>query len=87
MTSSWIRFSGSIPAACSIACGLVSISWLIAPVKADGQVQALQVRVDPADGSYTVGVSGADQPVLHAGVAAKINGSWLQSKRLSETRV
>jgi alpha-galactosidase len=79
VTSSWIRFSGSIPAAC-IACGLVSISWLIAPVKADGQVKALQVRVDPADGSYTVGVSGADQPVLHAGVAAKINGNWLQSK-------
>jgi alpha-galactosidase len=79
VTSSWIRFSGSFPAAC-IAFGLASISWLIAPVQADGQVKALQVRIDPADGSYIIGVSGADQPVLHAGVAARINGSWLQSR-------
>jgi alpha-galactosidase len=77
--SSWIRRRGTIPATC-IACGLLSISWLIAPTAAQGQTSGLQVRVDPADGGYTIGASGADEPVLHAGVAALVNGGWLQSK-------
>jgi hypothetical protein len=77
--SNWIRRRGTIPAAC-IACGLLSISWLITPAKAHGQIKAVQVRIDPADGSYMFGVSGADKPVLHAGVAARVNGHWLQSK-------
>lgn len=79
MMSSWIRRRGTIPAAC-IACGLLSISWLIAPAKAHGQIKAVQVRIDPTDGSYMFGVSGADKPVLHAGVAVRVDGHWLQSR-------
>ncbi|MHB1936915.1 MAG: PKD domain-containing protein [Acidobacteriaceae bacterium] len=74
-----MRRAGTSPAAC-IVCGLLSVSWLIAPVNAQGQTKALQVQVDPADGSYRIGASHAETPVLDAGVAARVDGRWIQSK-------
>ena len=41
---------------------------------------ALRVKIDPADGSYTIGASGSADAVLHAGVAVELDGRWLQSK-------
>jgi hypothetical protein len=41
---------------------------------------ALNVQITPADGAYEIGAAGADAFVLHAGVAAQVNGQWLQSK-------
>jgi alpha-galactosidase len=77
--SSWMRLGGIIPAACIVA-GLLTNSWLIAPANAQSRPNALQVRVDPADGSYILGASGLNQSVLHAGIAAELNGRWLQSE-------
>ena len=45
----------------------------------DGR-QGLQVRIDHADGSYTVGVSGSDSTVLKSGVAVHVDGRWLESR-------
>ncbi|MEO7116604.1 MAG: glycoside hydrolase family 36 protein, partial [Caldimonas sp.] len=38
------------------------------------------MKIDPADGSYTIGTSDLDRAVLHAGVAVQLEGRWLQSK-------
>ena len=43
-------------------------------------MNALNIQIDPADGAYKVGVAGANAFVLHAGVAAQVNGQWLQSR-------
>jgi hypothetical protein len=74
-----MRRGGIIPAACIVS-GLLTISWVIAPANAQSRSNALQVRVDPADGSYIIGAQGLDKSVLHAGVAAELGGRWLQSK-------
>ena len=79
MKSSWIRRSGTIPATC-IACGLLSISWFLGPAKAEAQMKALQIQIDPADGTYKIGAAGNSSFVLQAGVAAQVNGHWLQAK-------
>ena len=79
MKSSWMRWGGIIPVAC-IAGGLLTISWLVTPANAQSQPNALQVRVDPADGSYIIGASGVNESVLRAGVAVELDGHWLQSK-------
>ena len=79
MKSSWIRGRGTIRAAC-IACGLLSASWFLGLARAQAQMKALKIQIDPADGAYKVGVAGANAFVLHAGVAARVNGQWLQSK-------
>ncbi len=74
-----MRRSRTISAAC-MTCGLLSISWLSLPAMAQGQSKALQVRTDPADGSYRISAPGSGRPALHAGVAAELDGRWLQSK-------
>ncbi len=51
-----------------------------APMYAQGPRQALQIRIEPADGSYTIAGSGSTDPVLHAGVAVDLDGRWIQSK-------
>lgn len=79
MKSSWMRRSGIVSAAC-IAGGLFSLSWLVAPANAQSQPNALQVRVDSADGSYIIGASGVNESVLRAGVAIELDGHWVQSK-------
>ncbi|HET9099969.1 MAG TPA: PKD domain-containing protein [Acidobacteriaceae bacterium] len=43
-------------------------------------MKALKIQIDPTDGTYKAGASGADAFVLHAGVAAQVNGQWLQSR-------
>ena len=79
MKRSWMRWGGIIPAACIVG-GLLTISWLVAPANAQSQPNALQVRVDPADGSYIIGTSGVNESVLRAGIAVELDGHWLQSK-------
>ena len=41
---------------------------------------ALLVKVDPSDGSYTIGALKLDRPVLHAEVAVQLHGRWIESK-------
>jgi hypothetical protein len=42
--------------------------------------QALQVKIEPADGSYTFDASGSADPALHGGVVVDMDGTWLKSK-------
>lgn len=46
---------------------------------AQNPTQGLQVKVEPATGSYTIGAPGSNSPVLEAGVAVRLDGRWLQS--------
>jgi len=77
--SSWIRQRRTIPLAC-IAGGVLSVSCFLAPTNAQAQNQALLVQIDPADGTYEIGAAGANAFGFHAGIAAQVNGQWLQSK-------
>ncbi len=79
MKSSWIRRRGTIPAAC-IACGVLAISCFLGSAKAQTQTKALQIQIDPSDGTYKLGGAGANAFVLQAGVAARVNGRWLESE-------
>ncbi|MGB6304521.1 MAG: PKD domain-containing protein [Acidobacteriaceae bacterium] len=79
MKSSWIRQRRTIPLAC-IAGGVLSVSCFLAPTNAQAQNQALLVQIDPADGTYEIGAAGANAFGFHAGIAAQVNGQWLQSK-------
>lgn len=40
---------------------------------------ALVVRIDSADGSYTISAKGAASPVIRAGVAAEVDHHWMKS--------
>lgn len=40
----------------------------------------LSVHVNRADGSYSIGMAGAAEPVFRSGVAAKVDGHWLLSR-------
>ena len=40
---------------------------------------ALVVRIDSADGSYTISAKGAPSPVIRAGVAAEVDHHWIKS--------
>jgi hypothetical protein len=40
----------------------------------------LQVKIDPADGSYSIGIPGSATPILQSGVAVQLDGRWLESK-------
>ncbi|MGO8719866.1 MAG: PKD domain-containing protein [Acidobacteriaceae bacterium] len=79
MNSSWMRYGRIFTVACIVG-GLLVISRLIVPANAQSQPKALHIQVDPADGSYILGASGSGETVLHAGVAAELDGRWLQSK-------
>ncbi|MGB6932354.1 MAG: alpha-galactosidase, partial [Acidobacteriaceae bacterium] len=79
MKSSWIRQRRTIPLAC-IAGGVLAVSCFLAPTNAQAQNQALLVQIDPADGTYEIGAAGANAFGFHAGIAAQVNGQWLQSK-------
>jgi len=41
--------------------------------------QSLQTSVSERDGSFTIAAQGLTEPVLHAGIAAKVDGRWLSS--------
>ena len=79
MKSSWIRRRGAVPATC-IACGVLSIPCLLSLATAHAQTKVLQIQISASDGTYSAGVAGKSEFVLHAGVAAQVNGQWLRSK-------
>lgn len=58
---------------------LASIFCHLTILAAQNKGNALQVTVDPTNGSYTVGVSGSASPVLKSGVAVQLENRWLKS--------
>jgi hypothetical protein len=47
----------------------------------NGEGRALDIRINPNDGRYEVGIAGLGVYALQAGVAAKVNGAWLHSSQ------
>src|SRR5271170_6625268 len=43
------------------------------------QGRALQIKVDPADGKYTIAMPGAESYALRAGAGAEVDGRWLHA--------
>ena len=44
-----------------------------------GEEHALQIRIDPADGKYTIAIPGASSYTLRAGVGVQVDGRWLHA--------
>src|SRR5690242_21642992 len=61
-------------------CILLLACWPLASLKAQSRNSELNVTINQADGSYAISAAGASAPALQAGVAAKVDGRWLQSK-------
>ena len=69
-------------------CGILNYSlgvlllacWPGAGLMAQSAISGLNVQVSQSDGSYTLAAPGSDSAVLSAGVAANVDGHWLQSK-------
>jgi hypothetical protein len=64
-------------------CGLVILllaCWPYASLKAQSRNSELNVKINSEDGSYALAASDAANSALKAGVAAEIDGHWLQSK-------
>jgi hypothetical protein len=62
-----------------LACVAVVVFGHLAFLTAQNGKESLRVKIDPADGSYTIRVPGLVVPVLKAGVAVQLDGRWLQS--------
>lgn len=62
---------------CLLPCILLLATALALPLYA--QTGQLQIQTNETDGRYTIGVSGDPEPVLQAGAAVKINGTWLKA--------
>ena len=66
-----------------VSCGLGILllsCWSYGSLRAQDGNSALNVKINPADGSYALAASGATGFALRAGVGAEIDGHWLQSK-------
>jgi alpha-galactosidase len=77
--SGWIRRRGVVPATC-IASGVIAISCLLGTANVMAQSRGLKIQVVAADGTYAIGIAGRSESILHAGVAAQVNGQWVRSK-------
>jgi alpha-galactosidase len=62
----------------------VGICWIallhVSSLAAQTEKHALEVQLDPGNGSYIIGAPGSSHPVLYAGVAVQLNTGWVQSK-------
>ncbi|MGC2160819.1 MAG: PKD domain-containing protein [Silvibacterium sp.] len=66
-----------------VHCGLgilLLACWPYASLRAQSRNSDLNVTINPADGSYALAAPGTASVALRAGVAAEIDGRWLQSK-------
>lgn len=66
-----------------VSCGLgilLLACWPCSSLRAQNRNSDLSVKIDPADGSYTLATPDTAGFALRAGVAAEIDGHWLQSK-------
>ena len=44
-----------------------------------GEEQALKIKINPADGKYTIAMPGSDSYALHAGAGVEVDGRWLHA--------
>ena len=66
-----------------VNCGLAIVlltCWPAASLRAQNSSSELNVKIDPADGSYAVGAHSTPEAALKAGIAAEIDGRWVESK-------
>ncbi len=63
-------------------CVLACVLLLDQSIKAQNKnAPSLSISIDSSDGSYSIGAPGLYAPVLRAGIAAKVDGRWLQSEK------
>src|SRR5271157_1037574 len=64
-----------------LLCATVTSLFTALAYSADTELKndALVVRIDSADGSYTISAKGAASPVIRAGVAAEVDHHWMKS--------
>ncbi|MES2221057.1 MAG: PKD domain-containing protein [Acidobacteriota bacterium] len=79
MKGSWIQRHGITFAAYNVS-GVLLISCLPGFTIAQAQTRALQIQIDAANGAYAIADAGSNASILQAGVAAQVNGQWVQSK-------
>jgi len=66
-----VRFAGILLLACgSVATGVA---------QSTGEDRALQIEINPTDGTYTIAMSGSQSPALRSGVGVEVNGRWLRA--------
>ncbi|MGH9587546.1 MAG: hypothetical protein ACRD3F_11380, partial [Acidobacteriaceae bacterium] len=64
-------------------CGLAVLllaCWQGATLTAQAKSSGLSAKLDSADGSYSLAAPGSAGATLQAGIAAEIDGRWVQSK-------
>ena len=71
----WIGYAVKVTAVALLAGS--GVSMLRAQSSDEGH--ALQIRVNPADGKYTISARGSSSYVLRAGVGVQVDGRWLHA--------
>ena len=80
VSRNWSRQSRMRRAAgLTIAVFLVGGSIAALGAQSSSEGQALQIKVNPADGRYTIAMPGADSYALRAGTGVQVDGRWLHA--------
>jgi alpha-galactosidase len=80
MSGKWICQNGMRYRVSVAAAGLLAgMGMTVLGAQSFGQEQALQIKVNPADGKYTLAMSGSDSWAVQAGAGVEVNGHWLHA--------
>jgi alpha-galactosidase len=80
MTSCWIRQVGVVRGIIFTAILLLAGGGISAlHAQSSAAERALQMGVNPTDGTYTIAMPGSSSPVLRAGVGVEVGGRWLHA--------
>ncbi len=79
MSKDWIGQSRMGYAARMTVAVLLAGSGMMAFGQSLGEEQALQIKINPADGQYTIAMPGSDAYALRAGVGVQVDGRWLHA--------
>jgi hypothetical protein len=81
MATNWVRWIGQLgivpSASFTIALLLAGCGGAAFAAQSSSGQHALLVKVNPANGNYSVGVLGANSYALTAEVGAQVDGRWL----------
>ncbi|MGC2212180.1 MAG: PKD domain-containing protein [Silvibacterium sp.] len=80
MGKNWMRQSRMEYAARFAMVALLAGSGIAAfGAQSFGEEQALKIKINPADGKYTIAMPGSDSYALHAGAGVEVDGRWLHA--------
>jgi alpha-galactosidase len=73
----WIRKISGVHAVRFTAVLVLVVCVTPSTAQSSGKEHALQITVNPTDGTYTIAMPGSSSPVLRAGVGVEVDGRWL----------